>query len=144
MRRSRKTIEALNAINLTSLMDLTFVLLISFMIITPSLKHGIKIDLPKVNGENMSPKKSYDIIIKKRELGESESRVYLNDKRIDLDELVETLQANYERDPEIDVIIEADKDVLWDDYAKVLGSVKRAGVTNVGITTQPDVEESKD
>lgn len=128
----------MSTINLTSLLDLTFVLLIAFMIVAPALKHGIKIDLPKVDADSIVPKKAYSIVIKKRKTGESESNIYLNEKRVDLDEIFEKLQANYERDPEIDVLIESDKSVLWDDFAKVLGAVRKAGVRNIGLVTEPE------
>lgn len=46
--RSRGRMPQEATINVTSLLDLTMVLLISFMIIAPTLQNGIEVDLPEV------------------------------------------------------------------------------------------------
>lgn len=46
-RRRRSTVQPSAQINLTSLLDITFVLLIAFMIVAPTITHSLDIELPK-------------------------------------------------------------------------------------------------
>lgn len=118
-------------------MDVTFNLLIAFMIVAPTLKHGIKLELPQIAASNLKPKDSVMIVIRKAPEKGEEERVYVDDKRTSLEELGETISALYEKNPEIDILIEADKTVSYEIVARVLYTVQRAGVEGVGLVTEP-------
>ena len=141
MRRHRKTSEPLTSINLTSLLDVTFLLLIVFFLIAPTLKHGIKMELPEVKASALETKKSYTVSIQKREPEEDFERIYLDEKRVDMEELEEKLHSEYERDVEINVIVEADKGIPYGTFVKVITLMQRIGITNIGIATEPPLEQ---
>ncbi len=138
MKRHHRDLPILSSINLTSLLDVTFMLLIAFMVIAPLLKYGLRLELPEVKtAKRLEQKTTFTITIQKRLDEEESERIYLNDKRVTLDELTEELHANYERARNIDVVIEADKSASYGRFAQVMAAVQDAGVENIGIVTQP-------
>ena len=145
MKRHNKQVAApFTQINLTPLLDITFTLLIAFMIIAPALKHGIKMDLPEVKGEPIREKQTtLTIIIQKRFEGETFERIKLNGVRITLKDLEEKLHADYLSRKDIDVILESDKDVPWDTILKVVGAVTRAGIDRTGFASEPEPKRKR-
>ena len=143
MKRHHRDLPILSSINLTSLLDVTFMLLIAFMVIAPLLKYGLRLELPEVKtAKRLEQKTTFTITIQKRLDEEESERIYLNDKRVTLDELTEELHANYERARNIDVVIEADKNASYGRFAQVIAAVQDAGVENIGIVTQPATQRS--
>jgi len=140
MKRRNPNVQPLGSINLTSFMDVTFNLLIAFMIIAPTLKHGMEIDLPQVKASNLKPKDSIAIVIRKAPQRGEEERIYVNDKRVALEDLTNHITALYQRKRNLDVLIEADKTVPYEIVAKVLHAVQKAGVPGVGLVTEPTTE----
>lgn len=137
-RRRRSTLQPLAQINLTSLLDLTFMLLITFIIIAPTLKHGISIDLPEVQAAKLDvQQKPLTITIRKLEPDEDMERIYLDGERIDLDSLGERVAGAYEKNPKLSVIIESDRLVRYGTFAQVVSVIQKAGVTDIGLVTQP-------
>ena len=141
-RRRRSTLQPIAQINLTSLLDLTFMLLITFIIIAPTLKHGISIDLPEVQATKLDVRqKPLTITIRKLEPEEDMERIYLDGKRIGLDTLGERVAAAYEKNPKISVIIESDRLVRYGTFARVVAVLQKAGVQDIGLVTQPELKK---
>ena len=122
------------------MMDVTFNLLIAFMIVAPSLKHGLKLDLPEVQGASIQPRETITVYVRTPPQPGEDVRIYLDDRRVPMDELTEKLMAMYERNPDVDVLIESDKTIAYEIIARVLQAVQTAGVTNVGLVTDPPSE----
>lgn len=125
------------SISLTSMMDVTFNLLIAFMIVAPTLKHGIEIDLPRESAANLKPKEPLSVVIRKAPEEGEEERIYIDDERVSLDELSEKMTALYQRNTDMDVMLEADRIVSYEIVAKVLNALQQAGVDDVGLVTEP-------
>jgi len=131
------------SISLTSMMDVTFNLLIAFMIVAPTLKHGVEIDLPQVAATNLKPKNSITVAIRKApERGEDE-RFYIDDARVSLDDLTEKLAALYKGKSDVDVMLEADRTVPYEVVAQTLYAMQKAGVEGVGLVTEPPKSSGK-
>jgi len=141
MRRRTTFLRPISSISLTSMMDVTFNLLIAFMIVAPSLKHGLKLELPEVGASNLKPKDSLSVAIRKAPQPGEEERIYLSDGtrdiRVSLDDLTEKITALYQRKPDLDVLLEADKSVPYEVVARVLHAIQEAGVEGVGLVTEP-------
>ena len=149
MRRHRKNAKPVAEINLTSLLDVTFVLLIAFMIMAPSLKYGVEIDLPGMS--NGAPQLSTDqtnlatIAISKDMAGlagQSETRRFMLDgESLNLMELENTLrERNLAADGKLAVEVNADRDIPYEAFVQVVGALRRAGIEGVGLpvdTTAP-------
>ena len=143
-RRRRGSLGPLTQINLTSMLDLTFMLLITFIIIAPTLKHGIQIDLPDVKASKLDTEdKTLTITIKRLEQDEDMERIYLDGNRIDLESLGERVAAAYEKNPKISVVVESDKVVRYGTFARVVATLQKAGIQDVGLSTQPETERKR-
>ena len=142
-RRRRSTLAPMTEINLTSLLDLTFMLLITFIIIAPTLKHGLTVDLPEVRAEKLDiQEKTLTVFVKKLDKDEDLERIYLEGNRIGLDKLGDRVAAAYEKNPKLSIIVESDKDVRYGTFARVVATLQKAGVYNIGLATQPDAKKN--
>ena len=72
-RSSLVSLNQISDINMTPLMDLTFILLITFIITFPLIEQGVSINLPKGNASTISETSSRTISIN------AEGSYYLDD-----------------------------------------------------------------
>ncbi len=115
-------------INITPLVDVMLVLLVIFMVTTPMLVKGIKVNLPKTkSGVTKIEKKDIIISIDK------DGRYYLDKVPIKLDALKDYLKAHKNRT----VIIKADSMVNYGIVVSLIDTVKSVGINRVGLATQP-------
>lgn len=142
MRRHRRGVKPVAEINLTSLLDVTFVLLIAFMIMAPSLKYGVEIDLPSMN--QGAPQLSTDqsniatISITRAmggEAGQTTGRtVMLDDEQLQISQLETRLrERNQAAQGKLAVEINADRDIPYEAFVQVVGALRRAGIEGVGL-----------
>lgn len=137
MRRRTAFHKPISSISLAPMMDVTFNLLIAFMIVAPTLKHGIELELPEVEASNLQPRDSLMIVIRKAPHEGEEERIYLDDRRVSLEDLTEKILALYQRAPDLDMLLEADRTVPYEAVAKVLQAIQEAGVEGIGLVTTP-------
>ena len=76
-------------INVTPLVDVMLVLLIIFMIAAPMLHQGVEVALPRADAQNL-PLRLQDPLVVSVDRG---GRVYLKEKAVTLDTLVERVKA---------------------------------------------------
>ena len=76
-------------VDMTSLIDLTFLLLVTFIVTLPALEQGVSIMLPQAKTDQLPTKdnKANTVTI------DALNRVFLNNKPITLEELETTLAA---------------------------------------------------
>ena len=132
--RSR-TQTALADINITPLVDVVLVLLLIFMLTAPVLQSGIDVSLPKTRSTQTLTEERMVVTIDK------DQNVYLQangaDKPINVAELAHVLQTTDKDPAKRTVYVRADERVPFGAFATVMESVKRAGVTNISVVTQP-------
>lgn len=136
MKRRKSSVQMPEAaINITSLLDITFVLLIAFMVVAPALKYNIDLDLPKV-GES-TPRDSEKPVAIQVKLQDGASQFYVNGKEVILGSLAQTVKESSGFQPEsATVALEADRMVPWEDIARLINELKMNGITNIGIVTE--------
>ncbi|MCX7717913.1 MAG: biopolymer transporter ExbD [Candidatus Sumerlaeaceae bacterium] len=139
MRRHRKALRPVTEINLTSLLDVAFVLLIAFMIVAPSLRHGLEIDLPTVTEGAPAltaggTPQSYTIVVPKPGPGGQE--YYLNDSPSALRDIETRLRLQRESGAKVAVEIQADREVPYETFVQVVAAVRRAGIEAVGLPVE--------
>lgn len=121
----------LSEINVTPLVDVMLVLLIIFMVTAPMLQEGVEVNLPQVKAQNITAEKSLVVALTK------DKRIYLNDRRVTLEELEERLRSFAAEDPKKEVYLRADKDVPYGIVVEAMARIKKAGITQLGMVTQP-------
>lgn len=130
-RRPRTRGEA-TLINLTSLIDVVFLLLIFFMVSTSfALIRGIKVDLPTTTTTQEKIEQNIVISITK------EGKIYLGKTRVSKTELVKTLKRQIGKKKSL-VVINADKDTRHGMVVEVMDLAKQGGAGKLGILTTPE------
>ncbi len=135
MRRfsQRHSLVTLSDINITPLLDLAFVLLIIFVITTPLLEKSIDLTLPH-GGQTEQKLDRHDI----RTVEISNTGYYaLDKKRQSLNQIVATLAADAQANPNMVVYIRADKDSRYDLVAQLLDGCQRSHITRYSLRTNP-------
>jgi biopolymer transport protein TolR len=127
--RRRKLVSQINVV---PFIDVMLVLLVVFMIATPTLRTG-EINLPSV-GQPLTPTQANPIEINIRADGAITLREADTEKltRTNAVNRVVQLQARGERP----VVIAADKTVRYDDVVSLLGALHAAGVKRVGLAAR--------
>jgi len=117
-------------INVTPLVDVVLVLLIIFMVTAPFLTAGLDIQLPKVSAQGLDLREGVTLTV------DPDGAIELDQKRVTLDGLEEALQRKGAATRP--VFLRADQRVPYGVVAQVIGHARAAGVTNLGLVTEPD------
>lgn len=127
MKRSRYT--SMSEINVTSLVDVTMVLLIIFMLTAPFIQAGIKVKLPKTKSTVIKETDAVVISVTK------DNEVFINNEKVEDEKLVDAL-TTLKVAGEQRVFVRADEDVAYGTVMNVIGEVKAAGIDDVGMITE--------
>jgi len=136
-KRGRRGLAA--EINVTPLVDVMLVLLIVFMITAPLLTTGVEVSLPKASAENLQAPQSQPLSVSV----DSSGAIFIQDTRVDPDELVSTLYAIAGEGYEERIFLRADEGVNYGQVMNVMTRMQRAGYRNIALVTDPQAEESR-
>ncbi|MDO8665774.1 MAG: biopolymer transporter ExbD [Gemmatimonadales bacterium] len=134
MRRPRRHPRAaLNAdINVTSLVDVAFILLIIFMITAPIMQGGIDVQLPRAASRPLESRQGMVVTIDRR------GRIYLDQSALSYADFRATFRAVVGRTRPSGIYLRADRGVPYGDVARVLAVIRTSGVANVGLVTEAE------
>jgi len=127
MKRSKYS--TVSDINVTSLVDVTMVLLIIFMLTAPFIQAGIKVKLPKAKSTVIKETDAVVISVNK------DDEVFINNEKVEPDKLGAAL-STLKTVGEERVFVRADQDVPYGSVMRVIGEVKAAGINDVGMITE--------
>lgn len=104
-------------INMDSLIDLTFLLLVTFMVTIPALQSGISIMLPRAKADTLPNKdnKASTITL------DAQGKLWFGDVPTTIDELEAILKSKVAEDPDVPVLVRGDERL---DYGSVMDVVK--------------------
>ena len=120
-------------INVTPFVDVMLVLLIVFMVSAPLLTVGVPIDLPQSQAKALQ-QDNEPLTVSVNVDGQ----VYLQDKQIELDDLVPKLKAIIDArhgDPNEQIYVRGDRKVDYGTMMKVMGRISGAGYHKVALVT---------
>ncbi len=124
--------DVISDINVTPLVDVMLVLLVIFMVTAPMMMHGVKVDLPRTESKSVKSKEDPLVLsITKTRL------IFIEDYKIELGTLKEKLEKIFANRAVKEIFLQADKDVPYGFVIKVMARVKEAGITKVGMITEP-------
>ena len=131
--------EPVSAINVTSLIDIMFCLLIGFMVATPLMHQDqVKLDVPHAKGKEITEEEfAYSVISV-----DANGRVFIGALPLDADKArwTEQLAANKKISEDKMAFIQGDGTVHFDVILDVMIALQEAGVTEVGFVTDPKIE----
>jgi biopolymer transport protein TolR len=131
--------KGLSDINVTPLVDVMLVLLIIFMVTAPLIQQGVKINLPATKASEMEDK-HHNLVLSI----DKDSKVFLDDVEVPLDALRDTLAANNKVKDGQEVDIKADRNLPYGTVVEVMAKAQAAGVTNIGMVTDPTQGDAAD
>jgi len=121
----------LSEINVVPLVDVVLVLLIIFMITAPLLYRGIDIQLPTSETNTIEATERLVVTVEKN------GAVYLNKEKVPEDGLEAAFSTARARNPKVSVYLRADAGVPYGLVVGVMDAVKRAGISQLGMVTEP-------
>jgi biopolymer transport protein ExbD len=118
-------------INITPMLDLAYVLLVIFIIMTTASVQGIKVNLPKAsNTPSLAKPKTKAITIN------SEGKIFFDTYPVTIDELRQKLTQQQAVDPETPYVIKGDGEVQYKVVVDVLALMGELNITQLGLVTQ--------
>ena len=131
-RRNRKRREGAKAnIDMNSLIDLTFLLLVVFIVTLPTLEQSIHIMLPvgKVDKAQDDKKKVFSISV------DSQGKIFIGEAPTTADDLKVQLAAKVAADPDLNVLVRGDVRVSYGDVYDVVKIAKDCNVKHLGLVS---------
>ena len=123
--------EPYDDINITPMLDLAYVLLIIFIIMTTASVQGIKVNLPQASSApSLAKPKTKAVTIT------AEGQIYLDTYPVSLEELEQRLSQFKAADPELPVVVKGDAGVQYQKVMEVLDMLGRLEITQLGLVTQ--------
>lgn len=119
-----------DTINVTPMLDLAYVLLVIFILMTTASVSGLQINLPKPSNKPVLERKEVKIV---QVMADGSLR--LNGAGISRDELESRLAAALARDPETPVVLKGDAAAPYEGVVAIIDLLGRVGVANVGLVT---------
>jgi biopolymer transport protein ExbD len=117
-------------INITPMLDLAYVLLVIFIIMTTAAVQGIRIDLPKASSTvSLSKPKTKAITIN------NNGDVFLDAYPVTLPDLENRLRTAKATEPDFPVVVRGDAAVQYQKVMDVLDLLRRLDLNKVGLVT---------
>ncbi len=124
--------STLSEINVTPLVDVMLVLLIIFMVTAPMIEQGVEVDLPNAETVEIEPDEGKSIVTLT-----AEGKIFLGTTEIPMKELEEKIRFNRKIQEEKVVYLHADQNLKYETVVRVMSILKKAGVSNLGMVTEP-------
>src|SRR5215469_15411387 len=127
--------DAYDEINVTPMLDLAYVLLVIFIIMTTATVQGIKVNLPKASQQpSLAESKTKAVSIS------ADGTIYLDTFPVTMQELEQLLRQYKAANPNLPVIIKADSSIQYQRVVDVLDLLERLEITQLGLVTQKIVK----
>ncbi len=136
-RRRTSRVKLKSEIDITPLMDLTFMLLIIFVITVPVLEYSTKVDAtpPELNNkQNEASAKDQSVVIHLTRDGQ----VLYFDQKIQFNELDALFSSLRAQRPNMSLLIRADGARPYEDVIAIMRAAKHANVETISLVTQAE------
>ncbi len=128
-RRRQTSTTAFSDINITPLMDLTFLLLIVFMITAPMMEFSVDVSPPELNANPLDETETLMLML------DADGNVKIGDRRVAMEELAAELAKKYAAMPNMPVSIRGDEKRSYGEVVAVMRQAYKAGFQNVALVT---------
>lgn len=128
-RTSLVSLQQISDINMTPLMDLTFILLITFIITFPLIEQGIAINLPKGKAADMQESVSRSISLN------LDKQLYLDDVPVSMEELVSAMMDVSTSEPDTTIYVRADRKLAYGEVVEIMRILHDANITRMALVT---------
>jgi biopolymer transport protein ExbD len=123
--------EMIDSINVTPLVDIVLVLLIIFMVTASYIvEPAIPIELPKAVTSEATVRSTLALVLTR------DGQLFLNGVESDEEKLRQFIKAERMKDPDLQAVIAADRDVSHGAVVHLIDVVKLAGVVKFALNTK--------
>lgn len=131
-RRNRIPMAAIDQINVTPLLDLTFLLLIAFMITMPLMEYGTGIEPPEMNADELPTENFVSVTL-------TRDGTYILDKdAVSKEMLAEKLRSLAMRTPKPKLLVRGDGERSYKSVIELLALVRSCGFKDATLVTQAE------
>ena len=117
--------------NITPMLDLAYVLLVIFIIMTTAAVQGIKVNLPQASSQpSLAKPKTVAITIA------NDGKIFLDAVPVSMDGLAEQLKVKKAQDPDLPVVVRGDGATQYKNVVDVLALLGQLNITQLGLVTQ--------
>lgn len=131
-RTSLVSLNQISDINMTPLMDLTFILLITFIITFPLIEQGIAINLPKGKADDMMDPQTRSISLNR------DRQLFLDNVKVSREELVSKVMEAAATDPDTTIYVRADRDLPYGEVVDIMKILHDANITRMALVTEAE------
>ncbi len=122
---------AYDEINVTPMLDLAYVLLVVFILMTTAAVQGITVNLPKASDTpSLAKPQTKAITIT------ADGTIFLDTIPVSMELLESTLQQYKAVNPALPVVIKGDAAVQYEKVVAVLAMLAKLDITQIGLVTQ--------
>ena len=133
-RRYDTKLQTVSGIDITPLMDLTFLLLIVFMITAPVLEYETDVSPPEMSTDARVNEEEDPLMINLNKEGD----ILFQREIVSLESLTSKLQYHSSARGEVAALIRADGERPYKEVIGVMKAVRAAQISNVSLVTQPE------
>ncbi len=124
--------DVVSEINITPLVDVMLVLLVTFIITAPLLNNAVRINLPKTAATSTpDTTKSVTVSI------DAANKVFIDKREIAQEALEAELKSQVSASPDLALSLQADEGVPYRSVAKVMATIQKSGVSKLSVLTSP-------
>ena len=122
----------ISEINMTPLIDLTFLLLITFIITFPLIEQGIPVRLPKGKASELDQANTFTITLNDK------AEIFFDEVPTGEEALAAELKAKAAENPDVTILVRADERIAYGKVVAVLRLMHDANVSRMALVTSPE------
>ena len=123
--------RVMSEINIAPFTDVVLVLLVIFMITTPLIMQPeIKVDLPAAKSAQSEVHKTVTVLLDPR------GYIFIDEKKVESKDLADNIALKLKEDPEIPVVLKADRKVVYDNVVNAIDACKQGGARKFALAVE--------
>ncbi|MGA0333443.1 MAG: ExbD/TolR family protein [Kiritimatiellia bacterium] len=122
--------QMIGEINLTPLMDLTFILLITFIITFPLLESGLPVSLPKAAGTPIEDQDTVTVTVN------AQGSWFFDKRAVNREQFVSELKYLKASRPDAVILLRGDEGLAYGRLIEVMQVLKENGIQKISLVTQ--------
>ncbi len=122
----------ISELNMTPLIDLTFLLLITFIITFPLIEQGIPMKLPKGKASELDQANTFTVAINDK------TELFFEDVPTSEEALAAELKAKQAENSDVTILVRADEAIAYGKVVAILRLMHDAGIEKMALVTSPE------
>ena len=138
MNKRRRRILPRGDINVTPFIDILLVLLVIFMVITPTVPTGLRAAVPQQPPPGPRHQEPEKVVVLSMDRN---GTIKINQEKVELARLIERLQDIFKTRGDRTMFLQADDELLFNDIAQLIDAAKGAGASRIGLPNIFNLED---